>query len=491
MTDKTLRSSTKYTLDYHLYLRSSIWKRLRARFPVFKRRPRLLSLLIYLINGPTDSVSGLRPLSARIVSFVYHGDHSIERDRNIRVAEDVAELCAVTGCKIGHTNYDKAMHRAREAYEFVPSPEVSKIVFANQAPFTLREGLVNLITGELITPAERHAYHTARLAQADEKNAQCQHEECRTWLNYMNHEVTIEMLRPKAVNAINALNYAHNLTDANERCYAIDALESLLVLPHMPYEYSERTVRLFGKGYNPQNIAAELRQRLWPDLYELDLTSCQLAIFAKVCDVPKINEFLHSGKNIWEYLAQQCGLRLTATVKEVLKTVLYEIIFGAAEHTLFWKMASRSLTAEQLAVFTDDVQECFRKIPEIEALLKARDRTLKDIRKAKGKEDAYGQWVPVVKTGPKEERVNPRSVLAQVIQSWEFRLLAPFRELTLSEGRGSHGWTCIIWSHDGASIRIKHPARDAKSIINKICMAVNSYAASLGFATRIEIKSIN
>lgn len=485
-----MMATNDYALQYRMYLRLTAWRRLRKRYPEFKRCPRLLALLLYLMNGPTDPDTGNRPLSAVIISRLYRNDNTIDRDSHINIAKDVMRLAELTGCTIRYTGYDKKNKRAREVWNFVLSPEVSALIFEEDTPMAWREGMVNLITGKLITPKERSEWWARRLAQADAKNAQCGHEEGRIWLDYMNHCVTPEMLRPGLENVLQAEHYINSLVDDEERQYAHRALESILILPHMPYEWSERSLRLFGKGYNPQNITGEIRQLLWPDLYELDLSSCQLAIFAEVCDVPEVKAFLKSGQKIWPYLAAYCGVPLTKATKAVLKIVLYQVIFGAEKHTLFWEMPGRSLTAAQLRPFTEDVQKRFLAIPEIAALLAARKRVLKAITEAGGRVDAYNEWIPTVTVGPKDKRVNARSVLAQVIQSWEFRLLAPFRELTLSDGRGVHGWRCLIWSHDGASIRIKQRG-DAKDIIAKLTKAVNDYAASFGIMTGLEIKRVS
>ncbi len=67
-------------------------------------------------------------------------------------------------------------------------------------------------------------------------------------------------------------------------------------------------------------------------------------------------------------------------------------------------------------------------------------------------------------------------------------LLQPLRELTLREGGGAHGWSIRIWQHDGCSIYINRPSRDAEHIIERLRVAVDAKANELGILTRLECK---
>jgi len=485
----TPTDETIFCLSNYLHFRKPIWRALRHHYPALVKNVRYRLLFGYLLSAYRDEDTGNIPLSTVIVSRIYARDNQVERNTNITVDRDIRAIEALTGCTIKLTKYDKRKGLAREVYLFQLSPEMAEVLYPADAASVLRAGLVNLVTGKLISEKDRAEYAAARLAEIDARNAACPIAEHQVWMHYLNHDIGKPHFRLKPEHIADAVLYTETLDDPDQQEYARRALVHLLTEPHTLYAWSkqERSPRMFGQGIGWPTINKEMRKRLLPDLLEFDLASCHLAVFAQLGQVQSVVDFLASGQELWRYLAGQIELLYSEEVKAVLKVLVYEIVYGCLVHRLFFPKGK--LTRKMLSPFTAAVRAKFLAIPMIVDLLAARQAMLAAIRKAKGATDGYTRWIAMARGNKAngERSVDAKSVLSQVCQSYESVLLEPLRRLTLTDGQKENGWYVLIWQHDGCSIRVKH-ARDTADIVARLTAAVNARATELGMVTHLECK---
>ena len=473
-----------FALQEHLHFKRNIYKQLRMHFPTLLdiRHRHLLLLFCRLLRAPRDATQNYLLLSCDMMSHIYHATSHGARDHHLHLARDLDTLCHMTGSDIRWLRHDWGKGRARRIYEFRLSPEMAQTLYPAQTAPLLRDGLVNLVTGKIIPPVAVRRYTAARYAAAAAHNAACPLDEHREWLTYLNTTITARVLHLQPGPLADAMLVVETLglTDI-QRQWAREALQRVAWAPCVPYRWVAQSPRLYQSGgTGVSSLSQAVRNALLPDAAEVDLRHCQLSIFAGLFWVESLRIVLAANASLWSYLARAIGIDARDANKRVLKTILYSLLFGCASHTLFW--ASRGgLTDAMLAPFTAEVRARFYQLPMIHDLLLVREAQLRNIRLAGGMRDAYGRWI-ATETGV----VEAKSVLAQVVQSWEMRLLEPLRVLTRTEGRHAHGWWVVCWQHDGCSIKVKDH-HDREAILRKLIAAVNAHATALGFPTSLEV----
>ena len=231
---------------------------------------------------------------------------------------------------------------------------------------------------------------------------------------------------------------------------------------------------------------------------EFDLHHAQLAIVAKIWNIPSVDAFLSSGRSLWKELVAHMGLTNISSetyedVKWFLKKYTYATIFGMNEENLTKgntarinrlkklgiKSAAKKVSGldNDLAAFgVENAGEKFTSYPLIADLLAARDRMLKTIKNSIGMHNAYGQLI-VVKPG-----FDERDVLAQVAQSYEMYLLNPILEY-VKHNKEYMSISCQ--QHDGVSIKF-HNNQYKQALIDDLVQGINNHCKSTGFNTWVD-----
>ncbi|MCS4156281.1 hypothetical protein [Salinibacter ruber] len=279
------------------------------------------------------------------------------------------------------------------------------------------------------------------------------------------------------------------------RFNALDQVNSIGSKPVPRYtpSYEGGTVRVFTKGYSYCTISKDLRRALQPDWIELDLASAQLAIVAHDWGLSEATKFLKSGGSIWESLYRHMGWedhhlgRIPAKcAKPALKKGLYSIVFGAGKEKAMrlmgleyadtvgcpWFMIHKKLTSK---IFEH---------PLIKELLQARKYELDKIKKEEGATDTFGRDIKL------DSQTNSRSILAQLAQSQELKLLLPALKLAENELKrareagGNPRFWIVLWQHDGFSVHVRDQSRRATHV-KRFQEAVNSAVGD--YHTRLEV----
>jgi len=231
------------------------------------------------------------------------------------------------------------------------------------------------------------------------------------------------------------------------------------------YKPTERSTRVFPASGNMLSLKSELRLILTIDWYEFDLKSAQLAICSKLWKINELKAFLKSGESIWTYLMKWLGVRNTKKNKGIVKDALYALIFGAYKKKL----------NKILFQLDNNAYDIFIKIPIIKLLLKARRRQFREIKKKGGGYNCFGQWISSIKYGH-------RSVVAQLAQAYELKILFPAIELAKEKERE---FRIVLWQHDGFSV-VFFDKRRIDNLIWNLQYVVDSKAKELGIPTRLE-----
>jgi len=239
------------------------------------------------------------------------------------------------------------------------------------------------------------------------------------------------------------------------------------------YGAARKSPRLYAIGSTIHLLPKRLRQLALAGGVELDLKAAQLAIVSQLWDVPSLREFLADrNHDIWGELLGSMTTPMER--KPVLKVSVYGIVFGMGA----------SKAQETLAVGTDKdkgVGEVgaaqFFSHPLVHDLLAARSRVLQRIRVQRGAEDAFGRWV-ATDWDRKSKTWNVPSVAAQVVQSWEVRLMLSLVPVLRAERQ----LYCLSFLHDGLTVWCGDETKRERHL-RKLQEAVQGEAAQWGFPT--------
>ena len=260
--------------------------------------------------------------------------------------------------------------------------------------------------------------------------------------------------------------YMHNLRDFPKPLY-------------MPVDKPEsRTIRIYGTG--PAYMPKQLRRVFFRGMPELDGKNMHLAIFEMLYRhlMPRTGEFLETGSSIWKLIADD--LRIPDAQREeakpFTKTALYSVEYGKYIN----------FAASQLYTDLKDHDIRFQKkwgnnfvVSELAAAVK---QALSEIEESGYVDTPLGTPHDRWHLRPGED---PESLLASVIQAYEFMLIKPCYDLLFDDMRHSHTkFDIVLHQHDGFTIAPRGNADLAKQI-GRLQKAFASTAAVMGVTTSL------
>lgn len=240
------------------------------------------------------------------------------------------------------------------------------------------------------------------------------------------------------------------------------------------------SVRVYSLNESFLRLKREVREHLTEGWTKADLRSAQLAIVATKWKCLQLSRHLQEGKSIWPELLSSLGLSVDDEQKSLVKELLYALVFGMREQNL------RALAARQWPQVVDP-WERLKKNRLLREVLHARRLAFRQIRTDGGATDAFGRMLPLASRGRSHGAYQPdnaKSLLAQVAQSWELRLMLPILDLA-EEHRGASGFRIMMWLHDGVAIHVPD-ARRRQSWRKRISEAVDANSMALGIPTSLE-----
>ena len=230
------------------------------------------------------------------------------------------------------------------------------------------------------------------------------------------------------------------------------------------------TVRLFSSGAIP-NLQSTVRRALTCDWQEADLRCAQLAICARLWQVPELQSFLASGADFWSHVLAEMNVPLSEwpTAKRAVKTSLYSICFGMEKHHLPGSIALRFARAN----LDKELSARFLAVQLVQTLIRARGEALAGIDANGGASTPYGKWCPVTPTRA------ARGVMAEIAQAWEMKLIAPLFKLAGE----TKEFTIALYQFDGVTVHFTRRERRWKERLTAI---VREQAEREGIQTRLE-----
>jgi len=255
-----------------------------------------------------------------------------------------------------------------------------------------------------------------------------------------------------------------------------DIIESLICQPQPFYVPSSKgnTVRLFEINKGLQGIHSHLRHILTQDSVEVDIQNAHLAIIAKLWNIQEIQDFLSTGKSIWEELLPAMGYEYPNPVlKAQLKDFFYGLIYG---------MSLKTLEVGMTQVFGYTPFMKFYKHPLVIAVKEGRNKRLKELRSKKLHVTPLGKEVKPYCYTDKDGyfESNLTSILSQEANELEMLLLEPIFDLCLS----SKEMTIVLYQFDGLTINFQKRSRRLP-LIKKLKKLVEERAESLGIITTL------
>lgn len=214
----------------------------------------------------------------------------------------------------------------------------------------------------------------------------------------------LEKIRPDRENFI--LTYSH--------------LSRVKGSPTPVYSGKAKTQRIYPEGLNLLNLRREIRETLFHGKLQFDLQHAQFSIVSTLWDDEDLKKRAKSG-SLWRDLVSSTGLP-----KEVVKTMLYAMLFGANLGE-----AMHAVVEKKLRYGYTELREALRKEPLFEQLDRASKAFSERIRANSSCIDAYGNELHP--SGKKATESDIRSMKAVHAQSYEVAIMAPVVQYLLDQ----------------------------------------------------------
>lgn len=337
-------------------------------------------------------------------------------------------------------------------------------------------GPVYFATGEAVTEKskEEHREYDRMLALDEMAMAHCY--EAQQLLEYMNN-LPAETFTIVTSNLDNAMKVAGKIKDETKRNRQYDILNSVFLQPQPYYKPTERTVRITSGNESVLRLTRDVRAEVTRGFIPVDLKNAQIAIAAKLWNIPSVEKMLQSGVKVWDYLQTELYTKGDKTqFKGIMKQAVYALVFGMSQ-THICKGTKKFKGLDILLKDYGKTGKDFLRLPLIADILKARKNAFRQIYTNSGGTDAFGRFVPT----SKDVKVN--SVAAQIMQSYELYLMYP----VVRAARLTQEFKIVLWLHDEAYIHFVDPRRK-DHWLSLIMKYVKENADQLGMYTELEMK---
>jgi hypothetical protein len=284
--------------------------------------------------------------------------------------------------------------------------------------------------------------------------------------NWPRTEAAIEALPESTPDECSTKNWARRL--------AISLYENWQIY----YTISERSPRIFPVGESLLYLPRDIRKIALTGGVECDLRAAQLAVAAKVWELPITAELLRSKKSIWDELAAAAGLPVIEC-KAILKKTLYSVIFGMTQTNLRRKLEHG--TDGLAGIGRKATNRVFRH-PVMKELIAARKQKHDESKTKKCVCDAWGNTVYM---GPGTPFRTVRSLWAYAIQSFELKVLLALLPILTKNSQ----IYLIAWQHDGVTLQFGNRSKSERER-NQIRAAVNRTCGDLDISSELEMEPL-
>jgi hypothetical protein len=341
----------------------------------------------------------------------------------------------------------------------------------------LAERTVYLVSGEAVSVRkERERIQKAKKEMLEEAKVEDGHPS-KPVLDYLNNQPDRSLRSRVLDNLPNTRDFVNRTYKDLTRDYNRNLLMNIEEMDggaHI-YHLAERSPRVFPSGPSALSLSRDARKQAMkgPGVYDVDLKNAQLAIAAKKLDLPKLTAFLKTGASFWTEMLDHMSLESTEDNKQLIKNAVYATLYGMLVQNLFMKRFN----------WNSELYNAFISHPLIVEILEARDTYFEHIREQGGDYDAFGCWIA---NADAEGQIDPKSVAAAVMQSYEMQILQQIVPIAKRDAQIS----VEAWQHDGCTLRFGNKTKE-ESQLNNIKKIVDDYAVGQGFQTWLEIEPLS
>lgn len=331
---------------------------------------------------------------------------------------------------------------------------------------------VDFITGRMITPRRLSLEMKAASQAMLEGVVYPPHEraEMLEWLNTQPQNMLDHVVKQ---NWGEAVGLAEAMAPSSSREATWRVLSHLAQDRTVIYGTSPNTDRFVHLGTSIVQLPKHIRDALLKGTIQMDMKSCQLAIVAKLWEVPALFDFLAAGRSIWKELAGWMKVDVD-TFKPILKDTIYATCYGMGEKKL---LALLTHGADGKPGVGNDAARRFFKHPLIAALLQKRKEVADWAAATGGLVDAWGGVIVITPETP------VHAAMAQQAQSWEVRIMMGI----LPVAKRNPDLRIPLWLHEGIYVKPTNASK-ADRQMRQLEEALNRQAVAFDVPTWVEIE---
>jgi hypothetical protein len=278
--------------------------------------------LCYLLLGAADESGGL-PIPWQFLAKLEGIDPTSWNGRHIHITRPFLERMQSRFSELSIDWNEHAARRTRTLHYTLPS-DVQQALAEELAVSPPVAERVYFLTGNQIDSrvkaAEREAQRTLVLEENGSELASANADQ-QLIFNYLN-DLPSNRFTKVLEHMDEAKDLAMQLTEPT-RGQQLTFLESIELQPQPFYGFAERSTRLVPQGCSLATIKSSLRRVLTQEWTEMDLKNAQLAINAKLWELPETQAFLQTGESWWDSLFEWFGIEANEEIKALFKDATY------------------------------------------------------------------------------------------------------------------------------------------------------------------------
>lgn len=443
--------------------------RIKELIPQLGENPAYWNLFGILMFGMREDETG-KTLIPRELLAICEGNEYLVDDKNYVAKDFLLEFKLNVNATLEWSNWSYQDKRCRVVTIIEWSPEVLQAVQDERNKVWEGSGRVFLSDGVKWSEYRQRTIRVITYAEVMRRMEKAEVDTAKNLISYVNTLPVLTFNRLKK-NLPYAEQVARQQSDADNQLDLLRAIED----EYKPfYQPTKHSIRIFPFSENICCLQRDVRKALIQGWTEFDLKSAQLAIAAKLWNLPEVSKYLEEGRSIWADLYTTFGIEKEKNprAKDYFKEALYAVMYGA----------SKTKVAQILSPLQQNAFDLFISNYIIRIMWNAREEQLKRINLNKGMEDCYGRWLELKKES------SCRSILAQVSQAMELLLLSGVVELAIQE-KHTQSFTITLWQHDGFAVQFRREAQK-EYWQKRITEVVADKAQELGVPTTLEVTKL-
>lgn len=248
------------------------------------------------------------------------------------------------------------------------------------------------------------------------------------------------------------------------------------------YKTVDNSPRLFATTRGILNLPRKIREILLAGCVQFDLSSCQVAICAKLYNRKRTTELLRTRVKLWTVILDFMGAADSGT--DITKRGVYSTLFGKGEKAVQELLIDGDVVCDGLE---PDQAKLFSRHYVVRDLVIAKDMARRAFKRDRGAEDAFGRFIKLDKIDKPSENGRLRSLMSQIIQSYELKMMLSI--LPVFKAKRNSKLYLLAWLHDGIVVHFGDDSKKNRQIA-EIKNALTDRIAEMGIETWVEVKEL-